>query len=202
MTQAAVVYRRNPQPSRGLAATGALFFIKAVLMIPHAIIIGALSYVAWAVAYIGYWVVALTGNLPTGMQSMMQMWLRWGTRSYGWLAGITDQYPPFDPDPRDYPIDLQAPTNDAPRQGWAVAGIFLVKLIAALPHLFILALVEMAAALAAWVGFVVVVFTGRLPEGIQDFVAGTMQWYARVMSWVFGLTDEYPPFTVEISPKA
>ncbi len=202
MSQAGVVYRRNQHPSRGLAATGVIFFFKAVLLVPHAIIIGALNYVAWAAAYIGFWVVALTGNLPTGLQSMMKMWLRWTTRSYGWLAGITDQYPPFDPDPQGFPIDLEAPSNDSPRKGWAVAGIFFVKLLAAVPHLFVLAFVELGAVVATWVGFVVVLFTGRLPEGIQDFVAGTLQWYARVMSWVFGLTDEYPPFTVEISPVA
>jgi hypothetical protein len=200
MSQAAVVYRRNPQPSRGLAATGAIFGLKAVLLIPHAIIIRALSYVAMAVGYIGFWVVALTGSFPAGMQNMIKMWLRWEIRSYGWLAGITDLYPPFDPDPKDYPIDVQLPTNEAPRKGWAVAGIFLVKLLAAIPHLFVLMFVGLGAMLATWVGFVAVVFTGRLPEGIQDFVAGTLQWYARVNSWVLGLTDEYPPFTVEISP--
>jgi len=49
---------------------------------------------------------------------------------------------------------------------------------------------------------VVVLFTGRFPAGMQDFIAGTMQWYTRLFSWFFGLTDEYPPFGVQISPAA
>ncbi len=49
MTQAAIVYRRNERPRRGLAAAGAIFCVKAVLLIPHLIIIGVLGYLAYAV---------------------------------------------------------------------------------------------------------------------------------------------------------
>jgi len=47
---------------------------------------------------------------------------------------------------------------------------------------------------ATWFGYVIAFFTGALPKGIQDFIAGAMQWYTRVMAWLLGLTDEYPPF--------
>jgi hypothetical protein len=203
MTQAAIVYRHNTAPRRGLALAGALFCVKAVLLVPHLIIIAALEYVALAVAYIGFWIAAFTGNLPTALQSLISMWLRWGARSYGWLVGITDEYPPFDTDPQGYGIDARTPVNESPSKGWAVAGIFVFpKMLAAIPHLFLLAFVLFATAVVTWVGYVVTFFTGRFPTGMQDFIAGTMQWYTRVLAWILGLTDEYPPFGVQITPAA
>ena len=37
---------------------------------------------------------------------------------------------------------------------------------------------------------------------MQDFIAGAMQWYTRVMAWFLGLTDEYPPYGTQITPAA
>jgi hypothetical protein len=201
MTQAAIVYHHNQQPRRGLALAGVIFCVKAILLIPHLIIVGVLDYLAYAVGYIGFWIVAFTGELPRGLQDLITMWLRWGARTYGWLAGITDEYPPFDPDPQGFPIDARTPVNENPRKGWAVAGIFVFpKAICAVPHLFLLSFVMVAVVVVTWVGYVVTFFTGRFPTGMQDFIAGTMQWYTRVMCWFLGLTDEYPPFGVAISP--
>jgi hypothetical protein len=203
MTQAAIAYSHNEKPRRGLALAGVIFCLKAVLLIPHLIIIGVLQYVAYAVGYIGFWIVAFTGKFPEGLQSLIHMYLRWGVRSYGWLAGITDEYPPFESDPQSYPIDAVPPTNANPSKGWAVAGIFLFpKGICLIPHLFLLWFVMIGVAVATWFGYLIAFFTGALPKGIQDFVAGAMQWYTRVMSWFLGLTDEYPPFGVAITPAA
>jgi len=201
MTQAAVLYRHNQEPRRGLALAGAIFCVKAVLLIPHLIIIGVLGYLAYAVGYIGFWIVAFTGKFPEGLQSLITMWLRWATRSYGWLAGITDEYPPFESDPKGFPIDAETPVNTNPRKGWAVAGIFLFpKGICLIPHMFLLWFVMIGVVVVTWVGYLVTFFTGRFPPGMQDFIAGAMQWYTRVMAWFLGLTDEYPPYGVAIKP--
>ena len=203
MTQAAIAYHHNQQPRRGLALAGALFCVKAVLLIPHLIIVGVLGYLAYAVGYIGFWIVAFTGKFPEGLQSLITMWVRWGVRSYGWLAGITDEYPPFESDPQGFPIDARTPVNQSPSKGWAVAGIFLFpKGICLIPHLFLLWFVMIGVVVVTWVGYLVTFFTGRFPTGMQDFIAGAMQWYTRVMTWFLGLTDEYPPYGVAITPAA
>jgi len=203
MTQAAIVYRHNQQPRRGLALAGAIFFVKAILLLPHLLILSPLADLAWIVGYVGFWIVGFTGELPRPLQSMISMWLRWSIRTAGWLAGITDEYPPFDYDPPQYPVDARTPVNEKPSTGWAVAGIFVFpKAICAVPHLFLLWFVTIAAIVVTWVGYLVTLFTGRFPTGMQDFIAGTMQWWARVLSWFLGLTDEYPPFGVRISPAA
>ena len=200
MTQAEVVYRRNTNPGKGLAVAG-IFVVKWFLAIPHFIIVGILGWVAMVAGYIGYFIVAFTGKLPDGIQTLVSMYLRWYVRAYGWVAGVADEYPPFDIDPAGYGIDAKIPRNDNPNQGWAVAGIFFVKFIAAIPHMIVLGVLIFAAMVTLWVGYLVVAFTGKLPDGIQDFVVGTFQWYARVLAWLTGLTDEYPPFSLGVSPQ-
>jgi len=95
-----------------------------------------------ASGYVGFWIVAFTGKLPAGLQGFVSTWLRWGARSYGWLTGITDEYPPFEPDPQGFPIDAVTPVNESPSTGWAVAGIFVFpKAFCLIPHLFLLSFV-------------------------------------------------------------
>jgi len=58
MSTPTLAYRHATNPSRGLAATGIIFFVKALLALPHLIIVGALQYLAYIAAYIGFFVVA------------------------------------------------------------------------------------------------------------------------------------------------
>mgnify|MGYP001823724175 CR=1 FL=1 len=204
MNQAAVRYRYNEQPSRGLAVAGMLFFLpKAILLIPHAIILSVLGWLASIVAWIGFWIVAFTGRMPEGISSLLDMDLRWVTRTTGWFAGITDAYPPFETDPAGYAFDATTPQNENPSRGWAVAGItWVVKSLALFPHFIMLFILYIGVIFGVWFGFVQAAFTGRLSTAIQDYVAGTAQWYLRVMAWFYGLTDEYPPFSMQIGPEA
>jgi len=201
MTPATIVYRYNRNPHRGLAACG-IFSFKMLLAVPHFVLVGLLGPVVFAAAYIGYFAVAFAGSLPSGLQKLLSMWLRWTTRTSGWVTGITDEYPPFDADPVGYGIEMQTPTNNSPSRGWAVAGIFLIKVLAVVPHLFALMFVGVAATFVAWAAYFVVLFTGRFPIQMQDFIAGTTQWSARAAAWLLGLSDEYPPFTVAAHPAA
>ncbi|MBU1227254.1 MAG: DUF4389 domain-containing protein [Actinobacteria bacterium] len=200
MSQAKISYRINTEPRRGLATAG-IFLIKAIMAVPHLIIVNGLSTLAFGAAYVGYWVVAFTGSLPNSFQDFVTWYLRWQTRTFGWYFGNEDAYPPFEAD-APYSIDLQVPRNDAPRTGWAVAGIFLLKFFAAIPHFIVLFVLGFIALVITWFGFIVTAFTGRLPVGIQEFAAGVLQWEARVVAWILGLTDDYPPFSLQAPPAA
>jgi hypothetical protein len=47
-----------------------------------------------------------------------------------------------------------------------------------------------------WIGFWAVLFTGRYPRGLSDFVLGWQRWQTRMNAWMFGLVDRYPPFSL------
>ncbi len=72
--------------------------------------------------------------------------------------------------------------------GWAYVGI---------PHGIILGLYGIAVAVVTFIAFWVILFTGKFPRGMFDFVLGYMRWSTRVTSYMSLMRDEYPPFTGE-----
>ena len=116
--------------------------------------------------------------------------LRFTNRVGAYFALMSDRYPSTDE--RQY-VDLGMPYPDA-RDGlnrW----LPLVKWLLAVPHyivLFFLYIGVVFAVIAAWVA---ILFTGRYPRGMFDFVEGVLRWHNRVVAYAFVLvTDEYPPF--------
>ena len=81
--------------SRLLALLGVLFYVKAILLIPHIIILILLGIAQGIVIYIGYWAVLITGRYPKGLFDFGVGVQRWGFRIDAWMNGWTDSYPPF-----------------------------------------------------------------------------------------------------------
>jgi hypothetical protein len=77
----------------------------------------------------------------------------------------------------------------------------LVKWLLAFPHYFVLIFVGIGGLLAIVAAFFAVLFTGRYPRGLFDFVLGTYRWAYRVVAYVYLLTDRYPPFSLEDDPS-
>jgi len=184
--------------SRGLGVAGIFFPVKVLLALPHMIVLYFLQLVANIAAWIGFWIIAFTGELPPGMARLLHQVLGWQMRVYGWIAGATDEYPPFAMEAPDYPVGvtITEPTLQRNR-GLAVAGIlWFVKVVLLIPHAIVLAFVGLAASIAGWVAFWAIAFTGVYPESIFYFVLGTMRWGMRMSAWIWSLTDEYPPFAI------
>jgi len=72
----------------------------------------------------------------------------------------------------------------------------LFRLLLAIPHYIVLYALTIAAGIVAVIGWFAALFTGRLPTGLADFLAGWLRWYARVFAYVWLLTDVYPPFAL------
>ena len=60
-------------PSRVLALLGVIFFLKALLLIPHLIVISILGLVATVVIWIGYLAVLITGSYPAGLSGQSHL---------------------------------------------------------------------------------------------------------------------------------
>ena len=73
----------------------------------------------------------------------------------------------------------------------------LVKWFLAIPHYIVLFFLDIAAVVVVVIAWFAILFTGRYPEGMFDFVVGVMRWSLRVTAYAFLLvTDRYPPFTL------
>ncbi len=118
--------------------------------------------------------------------------LRFSNRIGTYLALMSDRYPSTDE--RQW-VRLDFPYPDAKRDlnRW----LPLVKWFLAIPHyivLFFLYLVAFLMVIGAWFA---ILFTGRYPRGIFDFVEGVIRWHNRVIGYALILvTDRYPPFSL------
>ena len=70
-------------------------------------------------------------------------------------------------------------------------GIFYVGI----PHAFCLYFYGIAVSFVMIVAWFAVLFTGKYPLGMYNFVQGWMRWQARVMAYMLFMTDKYPPFS-------
>ena len=116
--------------------------------------------------------------------------LRFSNRVVAYLALMDDRYPSTD---EEQSVHLDLPYPDVPRDlnRW----LPLVKWLLAIPHYFVLLFLGIAAFMAVIVAWFAIVFTGRYPRGLFDFVEGVIRWQIRVVAYAIVLTtDRYPPF--------
>ena len=76
------------------------------------------------------------------------------------------------------------------------SGGLLLRQLAAIPHIFVLFFLGIAAIVLWIVVQWVVLFVARFPYGMWDIVAGYVRWYTRVTAYTLGLIDCYPPFSM------
>jgi hypothetical protein len=118
--------------------------------------------------------------------------LRFTNRVGTYVALMSDRYPSTD---EQQWVRLDFPYPDARRDlnRW----LPLVKWLLAIPHyivLFFLYLAVIVVVIGAWFA---ILFTGRYPRGIFEFVEGVIRWHNRVVGYAFILvTDRYPPFSM------
>jgi hypothetical protein len=70
----------------------------------------------------------------------------------------------------------------------------LVRIILAIPHLIVLWALGIAAEVVVIICWFAALFMGRLPASLAEFLAGYLRWAGRFYSYLFLLTDKYPPF--------
>lgn len=118
---------------------------------------------------------------------------RFSARLTAYLALLRDEYPSTDEEQAVH-LDLTYPDaqNDLGR-GWP-----LIKWFLAIPHYVVLAFLIWAAVVCAIIAWFAILFTGRYPKGLFDFVVGVGRWALRVSAYALLLvTDKYPPFSLE-----
>ena len=76
-------------------------------------------------------------------------------------------------------------------------GLPLVKWLLAIPHYIVLFFLWIAVVVAVVIAWFAILFTGRYPRGLFDFVVGVGRWHLRVVGYAYALaTDAYPPFSL------
>ena len=103
---------------------------------------------------------------------------------------LTDVYPATD---EEQTVHLEVPYPDA--QNDLVRWMPLVKWALAIPHYIVLFFLWIGVIVCAIIAWFAILFTGRYPRGLFDYIVGVGRWGNRVTAYAFILTtDQYPPF--------
>lgn len=117
---------------------------------------------------------------------------RFEARIIAYMSLLTDQYPATE-DEQAVHLDIDFPNVEQDLNRW----LPLIKWFLAIPHYFVLAFLFLGAFFAVLFAWFAVLFTGKYPRGLFDYVVGVGRWGLRVQSYAMLLvTDDYPPFSL------
>ena len=117
---------------------------------------------------------------------------RFTARVAAYGALLTDRYPSTVEEQAIH-LDLDYPDVEKQLNRW----LPLVKWFLVIPHLIVLFFLFIGAAFAVIIAWFAILFTGRYPRGLFDFVVGVGRWALRVSAYAtLLLTDRYPPFSL------
>jgi Domain of unknown function (DUF4389) len=173
--------------------------VNWLLAIPHFVILYGLRVFSEVVGLVSWFVILFTGKLPESFANVQAMYTRYELRTYTFSGFLREEYPPFaftltPSDPGEDPrvrVDFRPQLTERNRLTVAFRIILII------PHFIVLAALAIAASVVGLIAFFAVLFTGRWPAGMRDFVLRVARWYLRVQAYWFLLTDEYPPFALD-----
>jgi len=186
-------------------------FFRIITVIPIYVVLALISGGIYTIgAHMATWRVDLAACgvlfLPLVLMILFRKkypkwWFDWNLaftrfryRYLSYLALLRDEYPSTD---EEQAIHLNLIYPDAQNElgsGWP-----LIKWLLAFPHYFVLFFLYIVAVVCVIIAWFAILFTGRYPKGLFDFVVGVGRWTLRVDAYAFLLiTDKYPPFSLQV----
>jgi hypothetical protein len=185
---------------------------RLIWIIPIAVVYGVLSSaVTWTeVTHTGATITRTGGGITGGLffatllmllfrQKYPRWWFdfareftRFGARVSAYFVLLSDAYPSTT-DEQSVHLELDYPEVERDLSRWMP----LVKWLLAIPHYIVLFVLVIGAVFAVIIAWFAILFTGRYPRGLFDYVVGVGRWSLRVEAYAFLLlTDRYPPFSL------
>lgn len=176
-----------------------IFYLIPIVIIMELLVVNWAGYSHWGKNFaIGSGIItAPLALMILFRQKYPRWWFDWQyalskftNRVYAYGGLLRDEYPSTD---EEQAVHLELTYPDVPKDlnRW----LPLVKWLLAVPHYIVLFALFIAVLVVTIIAWFSILFTGRYPRELFDFVVGVMRWTNRVSGYAFLLvTDEYPPF--------
>uniref|UniRef100_A0AAU2JMP0 DUF4389 domain-containing protein n=1 Tax=Streptomyces sp. NBC_00049 TaxID=2903617 RepID=A0AAU2JMP0_9ACTN len=190
------------------------WLVKWILAIPHYVVLFFLQVAFLLLSVVAFFGILVTGSYPRRLFDFNVGVIRWTTRVnyYASVVLATDRYPPFTlKDVPDYPIRIDVAYPERLSR-----GLVLVKWLLVVPQVLVITLLVSSGwkayryldayspfssgliGLLSLVAVVILTCTGSYPRGLFDLLVGLVRWTLRVLVYAFLMTDEYPPFRLDL----
>lgn len=176
------------------------FFGWIYILIPHYFLLVFVGLWGAILQFVAFWVILFTGRYPQSMFEFQVGLLKWSLRLSARLLNVSDGYPAFGIKSTDESTDLVIPYPEKVSRGLVLLRLFFGIFYVYLPHMFILYFRAIFVGVLIFLAWWVVLFTGKYPDYMFDWVTGQIRWQLRVALYMMYMTDTYPPFTGDELP--
>ena len=167
-------------------------FFRLFMVIPLAVVAALWGIAALFCVMVAWFALVFTGRYPEGLYDFVAKFLRFQTRVYAYEYLVTDQYPAFngDDDPA-YPVRVHI---DPPKAEYSRMKA-LFRCILFIPVYFVNYAMQVVAQFGAFAAWFVIMFTGKMPEGLQDAINLGLRYSTRASAYMLLMTEDWPPFS-------
>ena len=100
-----------------------------------------------------------------------------------------------------YPVKLDVEYPEKSSRGILLLRTFFGMFYVGIPHGFMLFFFGIAVAFVMFIAWWAILFTGKFPKAMFNFVVRYMRWTTNVNAYMMFLTDKYPPFTGRVEKE-
>jgi hypothetical protein len=162
-------------------------FFRMILVIPHAIVAGLWGYFVGLLTFAQWFIILFTGSRNEGIWGMQNQWLGYAARVNSYASILHDVFPPFGTETGAVPVEYEfSYAAEANRLSNFFRGIWII------PALIITMIYSIGAAVLALITWFAILFTGKMPRGMFDFMVKAQRINVRLQSYANLMTDDYP----------
>jgi Domain of unknown function (DUF4389) len=173
-----------------LARSRLTVLVRIFLLIPHVVVLALYGIAAFVVVIIAWFIAVFSGRVPDGMHDFIAGYVRYSARIHAYGGILADPFPPFGGS-GEYPVDLEI-DGPVPQNRLTV----LFRLVLVLPcYLLVGYVLNPLFWIVAIISWFAALFTGREPQGLQNFGMTLLRFISRTTAYYLLVTARYPSFS-------
>ena len=162
---------------------------RIILAIPHLILYGLWNRVAQLAAVIQWVICVFTGKRNKSIWDFTVASEAYGSRVQSYAGLLHDVFPPFLTDPGNVPSRYSIDYDESVNR--LTVGL---RIIWAIPAIIIAILLAIASLVVGIVSWFAILFTGKHPRGMFDFMLKAQRYLLQTSAYMLLLTDTYPKY--------